>query len=105
MLSVLYILHSLRFVIPEAIMLGVAPQYLVMWMSWRAVSCVLPRRTYERGDEIMYDMYQSLICFFFETYTGAEVQFECLIMSQQLVNLCMSHDGVGGGLGGVVGGV
>lgn len=75
MLSVLYSLHSLRFLVPEAIMLGVAPHYLAMWTSWRIASCLLPRRAYERGDEILYDMYQSLICFFFETYTGAEVNF------------------------------
>lgn len=61
-------------------MIGVAPQYLAMWMSWRITSCLLPRRAYERGDELMYDMYQSLICFFFETYTGAEVNYKLMLL-------------------------
>ena len=80
MLSVLCHVHSLRFAVPAAVMMGVAPQYLSMWMAWRILSSVLPRRIYNRGDEYLYDMYQSLVCFFFETYTGAEVEFFCVIM-------------------------
>lgn len=83
MLTALCYMQSLRFAIPEAMMLGVAPQYLTVWMSWRLLSSVFPRRVYERGDEFLYDMYQSLICFFFETYTGAEVLYKpCLDLKE-----------------------
>ncbi|KAJ7377265.1 1-acyl-sn-glycerol-3-phosphate acyltransferase epsilon [Desmophyllum pertusum] len=75
MLTALGHMQLLRFVGPAAVILGVAPQYLMAWLTWRLASLPLPRRIFERGDEMFYDMYQSLICFFFETCTGAEVTF------------------------------
>ena len=73
MLTALGHLQLLRLVGPAAVVLGVAPQYLLAWFAWRLASLPLPRRVYECGDEFLYDMYQSLVCFFFETCTGAEV--------------------------------
>ena len=73
MLTALGHIQLLRYVGPAAVVLGVAPQYLLTWIAWRLASLPLPRRVYQRGDEFLYDMYQSLVCFFFETCTGAEV--------------------------------
>jgi len=73
MLTALSHIQLLRYVGPAAVVLGVAPQYLLTWVAWRLASLPLPRRVFQRGDEFMYDMYQSLVCFFFETCTGAEV--------------------------------
>lgn len=76
MLSVLCHIHSLRFAVPAAVMIGVAPQYISLWMVWKIVSAVFPKRIYHLGDEFLYNTYQSLVCFFFEAYTGAEVRLE-----------------------------
>jgi len=73
MLTALGHIQLLRYVGPAAVMLVVAPQYLLTWIAWRLASLPLPSRVYQRGDEFLYDMYQSLVCFFFETCTGAEV--------------------------------
>ncbi|RMX44317.1 hypothetical protein pdam_00018856 [Pocillopora damicornis] len=73
MLTALGHIQLLRFVGPAVVVFGVAPYYLITWLAWRLASLPLSRRVFERGDEIMYDSYQSLICFFFETLTGAEV--------------------------------
>ena len=73
MLSALHQLQVLRFAVPATVVLGVAPQYFLAWLAWRLLSLPFPRGVYERGDEFMYDMYQSLVCFFYETCTGAEV--------------------------------
>lgn len=79
MLTALGHIQLLRFVGPAVVVFGVAPYYLITWLAWRLASLPLSRRVFERGDEIMYDSYQSLICFFFETLTGAEVRqyYEC----------------------------
>ena len=73
MLSALHQLQVLRFAVPATVVLGVAPQYFLAWLAWRLLSLPFPRGVFERGDEFMYDMYQSLVCFFYETCTGAEV--------------------------------
>lgn len=73
MLNVLHHLQILRFAVPATVVIGVAPQYFFTWLAWRLLSVPFPRRLYERGDEFFYDMYQSLVCFFYETCTGAEV--------------------------------
>lgn len=73
MLNAPHHLQILRFAVPATVVLGVAPHYLLSWLAWRLVTLPLPRRVYERGDELLYDMYQSLVCFFYETCTGAEV--------------------------------
>lgn len=75
MLNVLHHLQILRFAVPATVVIGVAPQYFFTWLAWRLLSVPFPRRLYERGDEFFYDMYQSLVCFFYETCTGAEVTF------------------------------
>lgn len=73
MFNALHHLQILRFAVPATVVLGVAPQYFFTWLTWRFVCIPFPRRVFDRGDEVLYDMYQSLICFFYETCSGAEV--------------------------------
>lgn len=75
MINALHHLQILRFAVPATIVLGVAPQYFCVWLALRFLSLPFPRRCFERGDEFFYDTYQSLICFFYETCSGAEVIF------------------------------
>jgi lysophosphatidate acyltransferase len=46
-----------------------------VWLAWRVVSLPLPARVYERGDELFYTLYQSMIVFFFENVSGVEFVF------------------------------
>ncbi|KAK2574644.1 1-acyl-sn-glycerol-3-phosphate acyltransferase epsilon [Acropora cervicornis] len=75
MFNALHHLQILRFAVPATVVLGVAPQYFFTWLTWRFVCIPFPRRVFDRGDDVLYDMYQSLICFFYETCSGAEVIF------------------------------
>lgn len=76
MFTLLYHLQALRWALPTAIMLGSAPTFFVTWFGWRALTSVLPQQVYNRGDAAMYNFYQSLILFFFESLSGVEV---CLV--------------------------
>lgn len=73
MFNALHHLQILRFAVPATVVLGVVPQYFFTWLTWRCVCIPFPRRVFDRGDDVLYDMYQSLICFFYETCSGAEV--------------------------------
>eukprot|EP00795_Rhopilema_esculentum_P007766 gene7766-13610_t len=75
MLSIILHAQSLRFGIPAFIMVGVSPHYFAGWFTWRLISSILPRRVYERIDEMAYDSYQSLVTYFFETFTGTRLIF------------------------------
>ncbi|KAG7258738.1 hypothetical protein CRUP_018138 [Coryphaenoides rupestris] len=54
-------------------MLGSAPAYLLSWAAWRLLSAPLPARLYHRVDDRLYCIYQSMVLFFFENYTGVEI--------------------------------
>ena len=54
-------------------MFACAPQCFLVWLTWRVVSLPLPARVYERGDELFYTLYQSMVVFFFENASGVEV--------------------------------
>ncbi|XP_068613240.1 1-acyl-sn-glycerol-3-phosphate acyltransferase epsilon-like [Brachionichthys hirsutus] len=73
LLSLVVHTYSLRYWLPATIMLGTAPAYLLSWVLWRLFSSVLPTRVYHKLDDQLYCMYQSMILFFFENYTGIEV--------------------------------
>ena len=73
LLSALVHVHSLRWVIPAAIMLGSSPTYITIWSGWRMLSSLLPQRFYIYGDDRLYSLYQRLILYFFHTYTTTEV--------------------------------
>ncbi|KAB5582048.1 hypothetical protein PHYPO_G00182690 [Pangasianodon hypophthalmus] len=73
LLSLIVHTYSLRYCIPAAVMLGTAPVYLLSWGAWRVLSTVLPARLYHTVDDHIYTIYQSMVLFFFENYTGVEI--------------------------------
>lgn len=73
LLSLVVHTYSLRYWFPAAVMLGTAPAYLLSWSAWRLMSVVLPHKLYHSMDDRIYQVYQSMVLFFFENYTGVEV--------------------------------
>ncbi|OCT80526.1 1-acyl-sn-glycerol-3-phosphate acyltransferase epsilon [Xenopus laevis] len=73
LLSAVLYTYALRYMVPTAVMLGTAPTYLLAWSCWRALSTVLPERIYRSGDDRLYTLYQSMVLFFFQHYTGVEI--------------------------------
>ncbi|XP_032070931.1 1-acyl-sn-glycerol-3-phosphate acyltransferase epsilon-like [Thamnophis elegans] len=73
LLSALLHVYSLRYVLPAAVMLGTAPTYILAWGAWRLLSALLPARFYPRVDDRLYTLYQSMVLFFFENYTGVQI--------------------------------
>ncbi|CAH2248628.1 1-acyl-sn-glycerol-3-phosphate acyltransferase epsilon [Pelobates cultripes] len=73
LLSAVLHTYSLRYMLPAALMLGTAPTYLLAWGCWRALSTILPQRVYWRVDDRLYTMYQSMVLFFFQHYTGVQI--------------------------------
>ncbi|XP_013869809.1 1-acyl-sn-glycerol-3-phosphate acyltransferase epsilon isoform X1 [Austrofundulus limnaeus] len=73
LLSLFVHTYSLRYLFPATIMLGTAPAYLLSWGVWRLISMVLPERLYHKIDDRLYCIYQSMVLFFFENYTGVEI--------------------------------
>lgn len=72
LLSLVVHTHSLRYWFPATVMLGTAPVYLLSWGAWRFLSTFLPSRLYHTLDDRLYCIYQSMVLFFFENYTGVE---------------------------------
>ncbi|XP_072354707.1 1-acyl-sn-glycerol-3-phosphate acyltransferase epsilon isoform X2 [Scyliorhinus torazame] len=72
LLSLVVHTHSLRYWLPAAVMMGTAPVYLLTWAAWRLLSMLLPARLYHIMDDRLYTIYQSVVLFFFESYTGVE---------------------------------
>ncbi|XP_065837347.1 1-acyl-sn-glycerol-3-phosphate acyltransferase epsilon-like [Oscarella lobularis] len=70
-----HLISRLGWVPTAAALVGCSPQYFLAHLLWRAISLPFPRRVYERGDEIMYGLYQSMVIFFFEAYSGVEFVF------------------------------
>ncbi|XP_076141686.1 1-acyl-sn-glycerol-3-phosphate acyltransferase epsilon [Alosa pseudoharengus] len=73
LLSLVVHTYSLRYWFPAAVMLGTAPAYLLSWSAWRLLSTVLPSKLYHTMDDRIYSVYQSMVLFFFENYTGVEI--------------------------------
>ncbi|KAM9316926.1 1-acyl-sn-glycerol-3-phosphate acyltransferase epsilon [Gastrophryne carolinensis] len=73
LLSAVLHTYSLRYMLPAALMLGTAPTYLLTWGCWRLLSALLPARLYRRGDDCLYNVYQSMVLFFFQHYTGVQI--------------------------------
>lgn len=82
LLSLIVHTYSLRYCIPAAVMLGTAPVYLLSWGAWRLLSTVLPARLYHTVDDHIYTVYQSMVLFFFENYTGVEVSLLTLFFQK-----------------------
>ena len=83
MISVLHGIFALRSAIPLVFTLSVAPPYFCVWAIMRAVSALLPNRSmiYRHVDDMMYDVYQTVVVFFLETYAGTEVLLCFLIFA------------------------
>lgn len=87
LLSLVVHTYSLRYWLPATIMLGTAPAYLLSWGVWRLLSTVLPARVYHKLDDRLYCIYQSMVLFFFENYTGVEVSDPLLAPCKLSVSL------------------
>ncbi|XP_001381579.1 1-acyl-sn-glycerol-3-phosphate acyltransferase epsilon [Monodelphis domestica] len=75
LLSLVLHTYSMRYVLPAAVMLGTAPTYILAWLGWRLFSFFLPgTRLYREVDDRFYTIYQSMVLFFFENYTGVQVK-------------------------------
>lgn len=73
LLSLVLHMHSVRCVLPAAVLLGTAPTYIMAWGAWRLLSALLPSRFYQAVDDRLYCVYQSMVLFFFENYTGVQI--------------------------------
>ncbi|EMP40230.1 1-acyl-sn-glycerol-3-phosphate acyltransferase epsilon [Chelonia mydas] len=73
LLSLVLHTYSMRYVLPAAVMMGTAPTYVLAWGAWRLLSALLPARFYRELDDRFYTIYQSMVLFFFERYTGVQV--------------------------------
>nr|KAF6459961.1 1-acylglycerol-3-phosphate O-acyltransferase 5 [Molossus molossus] len=73
LLSLVLHMYSMRSVLPAAVLLGTAPTYVLVWGAWRLLSALLPARFYQAVDDRLYCMYQSMVLFFFEHYTGVQI--------------------------------
>lgn len=74
LLSLVLHMYSMRCVVPAAVLLGTAPTYVLAWGAWRLLSAFLPSRFYQAVDDRLYCIYQSMVLFFFENYTGVQVR-------------------------------
>ncbi|GIY55274.1 1-acyl-sn-glycerol-3-phosphate acyltransferase epsilon [Caerostris darwini] len=66
-------LKHVKMVVPTIVMFGVVPQYFLIWITWRFMSCLLPSWIYQAGDDIYYTVYQKFVLFFFEHITGTKL--------------------------------
>ncbi|XP_043398292.1 1-acyl-sn-glycerol-3-phosphate acyltransferase epsilon isoform X2 [Chelonia mydas] len=73
LLSLVLHTYSMRYVLPAAVMMGTAPTYVLAWGAWRLLSTLLPARFYRELDDRFYTIYQSMVLFFFERYTGVQI--------------------------------
>uniref|UniRef100_A0A8D0BXA1 Phospholipid/glycerol acyltransferase domain-containing protein n=1 Tax=Salvator merianae TaxID=96440 RepID=A0A8D0BXA1_SALMN len=73
LLSLVLHTYSMRYVLPAAVMMGTAPTYVLAWGAWRLLSTLLPARIYHQVDDRLYTVYQSMVLFFFENYTGVQI--------------------------------
>lgn len=73
LLSLVLHTYSMRYFLPAAVMMGTAPTYVLAWGAWRLLSALLPARFYREVDDRLYTIYQSMVLFFFENYTGVQV--------------------------------
>lgn len=103
LLSLVVHTYSLRYWFPATIMLGTAPAYLLSWGAWRLLSSVLPARVYHKLDDRLYCIYQSMVLFFFENYTGVEVRRPSLCCTDLCLYMCLIKELKGVAVGGAAG--
>uniref|UniRef100_A0A2K6GXD6 Phospholipid/glycerol acyltransferase domain-containing protein n=1 Tax=Propithecus coquereli TaxID=379532 RepID=A0A2K6GXD6_PROCO len=69
LLSLVLHTYSMRYVV----LLGTAPTYMLAWGVWRLLSAFLPAPFYQAVDDRLYCIYQRMVLFFFENYTGVQI--------------------------------
>lgn len=79
LLSLVLHTYSMRYLLPSVLLLGSAPTYMLAWTLWRVLSALLPARLYQRVDDRLYCVYQNMVLFFFENYTGVQVRRGCAV--------------------------
>ncbi|OQV16469.1 1-acyl-sn-glycerol-3-phosphate acyltransferase epsilon [Hypsibius exemplaris] len=75
LISVLLALKSLPDLVPFTVLLSTAPTFFALWMPFRVVSVVLPRKAYGTADDFTWGLYQRFVLFFFEKLCPVEVIF------------------------------
>jgi len=75
MTTLLLPLSSFRSVVPPIVLLGVSPHFFATSCALRLAKFVIPQTLYEKLDMYMYDSYQSMVTYFFETFSGTQVIF------------------------------
>nr|XP_004663222.1 1-acyl-sn-glycerol-3-phosphate acyltransferase epsilon [Jaculus jaculus] len=73
LLSLVLHTYSMRYLLPGVVLLGSAPTYLLAWTVLRVLSAFLPAWIYQRLDDRFYCVYQNMVLFFFENYTGVQI--------------------------------
>ncbi|XP_006165979.1 1-acyl-sn-glycerol-3-phosphate acyltransferase epsilon isoform X2 [Tupaia chinensis] len=73
LLSLVLHTYSMRYLLPGVVLLGTAPTYVLAWGVWRLLSAFLPARFYQALDDRLYCIYQNMVLFFFENYTGVQI--------------------------------
>ena len=66
-------LKSLPDLVPFTVLLSTAPSFFAVWMPFRVVSVVLPKKVYGQADDFMWGLYQRFVLFFFEKCCPVEV--------------------------------
>ncbi|XP_033645034.1 1-acyl-sn-glycerol-3-phosphate acyltransferase epsilon-like [Asterias rubens] len=92
MLSVITHLNSLKYVVPALAMMGSTPQYTALYAGWRCMASLLPYRWSQAVEDGLMGVYQRLVEFFFENYSGVEVilygDIETLDHPENVVYIC-----------------
>ncbi|XP_008570275.1 PREDICTED: 1-acyl-sn-glycerol-3-phosphate acyltransferase epsilon [Galeopterus variegatus] len=83
LLSLVLHTYSMRYLLPGVVLLGTAPTYVLAWGVWRLLSALLPSRFYQAVDDRLYCIYQSMVLFFFENYTGVQCCEETFSVSMR----------------------
>ncbi|XP_008065268.1 1-acyl-sn-glycerol-3-phosphate acyltransferase epsilon isoform X2 [Carlito syrichta] len=73
LLSLVLHTYSMRYLLPGVVLLGSAPTYVLLWGALRLLSALLPARFYQALDDRLYCVYQNMVLFFFENYTGVQI--------------------------------
>ncbi len=73
-LTASHLLRELRWVPPAVIIIGSMVPFLNQWVIIRVLTLPLPTRVYQRLEERLYSNYGSVIGFFYEIWSGVEVQ-------------------------------
>lgn len=69
-----HLLVVARCVVPTTVLVGTTATYLTALAAIRVLTLPLPREYYWRGEQAIYSVFQSVVGFFFATWSGVEVR-------------------------------